>query len=117
MKWPWVSRALYRNVLRQLAVSRRQAEGALEDLRLERAENRLAERHWSNQFLRKMNAYPQQQAKENTDKPIVRSSLPVYDSGELAAVIEEATRLGISIADAREMFAREKGIEVSKLVN
>lgn len=117
MKWPWVSRALYRNVLRQLAAERQRAESACEDLRLERSENRLAERHWSNQFLRKMNAYPQQKAKEDADKPSVRNFAPAYDPGELAAVTEEAARLGISVADAREMFAREKGIEVSKLVN
>lgn len=116
MKWPWVSRALYRNVLRQLATERRRAETVLEDLRLERHENRLAERHWSNQFLRKMNAYPQQPLKEEAEKKSV-SRTPTFDPGELAAVVEEAARLNIPVADARAMFAREKGIDLSKLVN
>lgn len=116
MQWPWVSKALYQNVLEQLAAERQRAESALEDLRLERAENRSAERHWSNQFLRKMNAYPQQPVAKTDNaekKPYIPA--PVYDAGELAAVIEEAGRLGVSVTDARAMFAKEKGIDPSKL--
>ena len=115
MQWPWISRALYQNVLDQLAVERQRAESACEDLRLERAENRSAERHWSNQFLRKMNSYPQQPvAKEPAEKSSYVPA-PKYDPGELAAVVEEAGRLGVSVTDARAMFATEKGIELSKL--
>lgn len=116
MQWPWVSKSLYRNVLRQLATERRRAESALEDLRLERAENRASEKHWSNQFLRKMNAYPQQPVRDD-DKPAKSTFVPPpkYDPGELAAVIEEGRRLGVSDADAKAMFAKEKGIDASKL--
>lgn len=114
MKWPWVSRALYFNVLRQLASERRRAEGLSDALELERHENRLAERHWANQFLRKMNAYPQQPVKDTLEKSSYVPK-PVYDPGELAAVVEEAKRLGVSVADARAMFAKEKGIDVTKL--
>lgn len=116
MTWPWISRALYRNVLKQLVAERRRAEGALEDLRLERSENRSAERHWSNQFLRKMNAYPQQPPKGDVEKPAtIRSFTPPYDPGDLAAVMEEARRLGVSDNDAKAMFAREKNIDITKL--
>jgi hypothetical protein len=115
MQWPFVSRALYRNVQRQLVAERRRAEALFDALELERRENRLAERHWANQFLRKMNAYPQQPVKDDAEKPTVRNFAPVYDPGELAAVIEEAQRLGVSVADAKAMFAKEKGIDVAKL--
>jgi len=104
MRWPWVSRALYLNVQRQLVAERRRAEALFDDLRLETAQNRLAERHWANQFLRKMNAYPQQPVKEDVEKSSYIPK-PVYDPGELAAVVEEAQRLGVSTADARAMFA------------
>lgn len=116
MQWPFVPRSLYRNVLRQLAKETRRAEGLSEDLRLERSENRLAERHWSNQFLRKMNAYPQQPTREEiADQPKFIAP-PKYDPGELTAVIAEAARLGVAEKEAREMFAREKGID-AKLIH
>jgi hypothetical protein len=116
MQWPWVSRALYQNVLEQLAKETRRAEAACEDLRLERAENRAMERHWSNQFLRKMNAYPQQPTREETADQPKFIPPPRYDPGELTAVIEEAMRLGVAEKEAKEMFAKEKGFD-AKLIH
>lgn len=116
MQWPWVSKALYRNILRQLAVERQRAIALSDALEQERHENRLAERHWANQFLRKMNAYPQQPVVD-PDAPAKSKFVPPpkYDPGELAALIEEGRRLGVSDADSKALFAKEKGIDVSKL--
>jgi hypothetical protein len=111
----WMSRRELARILRELGSAEARAERAENALEHERSENRISERHLTNQFLRKMNAYPQQPVREDVEKsPYIPK--PVYDPGELTAVIEEAARLGVAEKDAREMFAREKGID-TKLIH
>lgn len=107
MQWPFISRALYRNVLRQLAAERRRADGARDALELEHRENRRAERHWANMFQRRVGTFPL------TDKPAVPVEPmeirrpPTYDLGELAALEAEAVRLGYDKESARRLFMQE----------
>ncbi len=117
MRWPFVSRALYTNVLRQLAAERRRADDLLEALFTEREDNRRAERHWANQFLRKQNAFgmADKQPAERVAtpaEPLVAKPFIKYDSGELTALIEEAKRHGLSEQDAKAFFMKEKNIDV-----
>ena len=115
MQWPFVSRALYRNVLRQLAVERQRASDLSAELAQERRDNRSAERHWANQFLRKLNSYPMaapEKEKIGTPAPSLEPRPIPYDAGELKALVDEAARLGLSEDDARNFFMREKDIDV-----
>lgn len=85
-------------------------------LQSERTENRKAERHWSNQFLRKANSYPLTAEPKPTAELPPAVVVPAYDAGELEALETEAVRLGLTREQAREFFAREKQIDPQLLM-
>jgi hypothetical protein len=107
----WLSPREYRGLLRQIARAERRATAAEQSLEIERHENRLAERHWSNQVLRKNGAYPQQAEKAEPIAPRPpRVFEPVIDQGELKALEQEARRLGLDPKVAEKVLREEKGL-------
>jgi hypothetical protein len=105
----WLARREYRSLLKQIARAERRALSAESALELERHENRLSERHWSNQLLRKVNAYPQPDAKAEKPKPLAVFT-PTIDPSELAALQTEAIRLGLNPKEAENVLRQEKGL-------
>lgn len=118
MQWPFVSRALYRNVLRQLAVERRRADAACTALERERFENNRMTRHMTNMFLRKSNTFPLvDKTKLAEDAPPMQITRgPKYDAGELDALVKEAERLGLGKDAALSFFKKEKGLDDTDLL-
>lgn len=118
MQWPFVSRALYLNVLRQLAAERRRAADACADLKAERVENGRMVRHLTNMLLRKAQSYPlaDKAVESATSQPMQIVHRPKYDAGELAALVTAAKEMGRSEKDAIEFFMKEKGLDASDLV-
>lgn len=104
----WVSRREYQGLLDRIAVAEARATKAEESLELERHENRLAERHWSNQLLRAKQSFPLAEAK-STPPPPPRTIRPVIDPGELAALEAEAVRRGIDPREAEKVLLAEQG--------
>jgi topoisomerase IA-like protein len=106
----WLSPREYRGLLRQIARAERRATAAEQSLEIERHENRLAERHWSNQMLRKNGAYPQQGEKAEPAPRPPKVFEPVIDQGELQALQQEARRLGLDPKTAENVLREEKGM-------
>lgn len=105
----WVSKREYQGLLDRVAAAESRAAQAEESLELERHENRLAERHWSNAILRAKQAYPMAAEKPvEATKPPPRQ--PVIDPGELEALQNEARRLNIDPREAERILRAEKGL-------
>ena len=105
----WVNKAVYRALLRELAEQRREVRALREAVELERHENRLAERHWSNSLLRAKQSYPLTEKPAEPPKPATRLK-PQIDQGELEALQREAIRHGLDPSEALRVLEQEKGI-------
>lgn len=104
----WLSQAVYTLLEQQLTEARARIAVLEEALELERHENRKAERHWSNALLRARQAFPQVEEKSPLLTAVPRE--PELDPGELAALEDEARRIGIDPALAREVLLKEQVI-------
>ena len=68
-------------------------------------------------MLRKVNSFPLTAGKlAASTAPARVSQAPLYDPGELEALIAEANRLGRSEEEAKRFFANEKGINPDLLM-
>lgn len=102
----WLSKSVYKQLLRTLAEERRRARRAEESLELERHENRAAERHWANALLRAKQAFPMQPEKQPPrEKPLVLE--PVLDPGVVEAHKQYAKDHGIDL-DVEQYLRREQ---------
>lgn len=102
----WLPKLAYTQLLRTLAEERRRVRRLEEALELERHENRLAERHWSDSLLRAKQSFPMQK----TPVPVREAELilePVIDDGVIEAHKQWAKDHGIDI-DVEQFLKREQ---------
>lgn len=112
----WLSRTEYTRMAQQLESALALVESAQTDLRIERAENRLAERHWANMFLRRMQTFPlvEKVAPTTTTEsaPAAYSTAPpAIDPGELEAMVEAGAAMGVSEAEVKRLLEQERSTE------
>lgn len=102
-------RSELRALLRRVHIAEQQAVEARSALELERHENREAERHWANALLRAKQSFPQPSKQPARESMTAFEQVPTtaYDAGELAALEDEALRLGIDPARAKEILLAE----------
>lgn len=107
----WLAKGEYKRLLRELARAEKRALTAESALAAERTENRIAERWWADCVLRAKQALPLSARQTGTEPPDEQLPVPVYDDGELEAVIAQGAAYGVSAAEARRLFLQSKGIE------
>ena len=106
----FVSKAAYQRAVDEVVYLRARVGHLEERLELERHENRMAERHWSNALLRAKQAFPQS---EKVAVPVPKAPPTLdqlVDPGEREALRTEAARLGIDPALADEILRKERGL-------
>lgn len=112
----WISRSEYRRLVRDKLRAERRADNLIDLLMAERAENRQAERWWSNALLRAKGSFPQP---AKVDQPpgspaleLANTSLvPGMDDGEVEALVTTGAEYGQSRDDVIRFLKRERGLE------
>jgi hypothetical protein len=104
----WINRTEYQRLSQQV-------EALQASLDVERAENRRAERWWSNMWLRHMKSFPLPPKNIAVSSPTTASDLePVpsvaFDTAEMAAVVEMGQQYGVDRAEAERLYRQSKGI-------
>lgn len=104
----WLSRAEYDRLVLQV-------ESAQEALALERAENRRAERHWANMFMRRLQTFPLASTDQSVTTPVTNDFTPPppeIDPGELEAMIAVGADMGVSKDEVERLLRMERGLPV-----
>lgn len=112
----WISKGEYRRLVRAALRAERRIDQLTEDLTVERAENRRAERHWADMLLRAKQTYPLP-AKPTAvpvpaDSPLEPAGIiPGMDDGEVEALIATGATYGMSRDDAIRSIKQARGLE------
>lgn len=89
-----------------------QLETAVLELRLERIENRRAERHMTNMLLRRAGTFPvppaTPEASVTTSVTDNLAPIPPVDPGERRALIEAGAAVGVSAEDVDQLLELER---------
>lgn len=113
----WISRGEYRRLVRDKLRAERRVDHLTELLLAELAENRRAERWWSNMLLRAKSTYPlpPKPVPTPSDAPPLEPANPVLvpgmDDGEVEALIDTGANYGQSRTDVISFLRRERGLE------
>lgn len=109
----WVSSAHYTLLLDSLELAEERAKVTEQQLAIERAEHFRIVSHWANMFLRAKagaNSFPVPDTTILPEPPYEPIKEPSIDPGELAALVEEGARMGISQTEVIAQVYGSRGI-------